>query len=162
MKTIELKTKLHIYENIAALEDPQERLLCRHALAAQNHAYALYSGFRVGSAVLLEDGNIIEGSNQENAVYPLGLCAERVAINSANTLHQKCTIKSLALITDAKIAEGAIPTFPCGSCRQVIAEQEYRQAKPIRLLVLGSGDKIYVAEGVESILPFIMTKDTLG
>jgi len=162
MKTIEIKARLQVYENIAALEDHREQELCRHALVAQNHAYAAYSGFRVGASVLLEDGSIIEGSNQENAVYPLGLCAERVAINSANTLHKDCSIRALALITDAKIKEGSIPTFPCGSCRQVIAEQEYRQSRPIRLLVLGSGEEVYVAEGVESILPFIMNKETLG
>lgn len=162
MKTIEFKTHLHIYENIAALDDPQERLLCRHAKAAQNHAYAAYSDFRVGAAVLLDDGTIIEGSNQENAIYPLGLCAERVAINSANTLHHNQAIKSLALITDAVTEAGEIPTFPCGSCRQVIAEQEYRQSKPVRLLILGSGDQVYVAEEIATILPFIMNKDTLG
>ena len=162
MKTIEFKTHIHVYENIEALDDPQERLLCQHAIAAQSHAYAVYSKFRVGVAVLLDDGNIVEGSNQENAVYPLGLCAERVAIFAANTLHHGKTIKSLALITDAIIKNGAIPTFPCGSCRQVIAEQEYRQSKPIRLLILGSGDRVYAAEDVGSILPFIMNKETLG
>lgn len=161
MKKLEFKTSLIAYEHIDLLPDSRQRALCLRARTAQLHAYAPYSRFRVGAAVLLQDGLIVEGSNQENAVYPLGLCAERVAINSANTLYHNCRMEAIALVTDAVIQHGSMPVFPCGSCRQVIAEQEYRQGHKIQILVLGAGDHVFISEGVEHILPFIMNTDTL-
>ena len=161
METISFGGELRLYERLEDLSDPREQELCRMALKARSQAYAVYSGFDVGVSILLENGKIVLGSNQENAVYPLGLCAERVAMFSSQNLYPSEKMISLALVTSANDDASEIPVFPCGSCRQAIVEQEYRQQGPIRILVISSSGKIFVVNGIKNLLPFTMDKDTL-
>lgn len=161
MKTISFGGELQLYERIEDLADNREQELCRRAVSARAQAYAVYSGFDVGVSILLDNGEIVLGSNQENAVYPLGLCAERVAMFSSQNLYPSEKMISMALVTSSIEEASEIPVFPCGSCRQAIVEQEYRQQCPIRILVISSNGKVYVVEGIKNLLPFTMDKDTL-
>ena len=126
-----------------------------------SHAYAAYSHYQVGAAVLLSNGLIVEGSNQENAVYPLGLCAERVAIFSACTQYPNEKIIALAVATEKKMGLGELPAFPCGSCRQVMVEQEYRFNISIPIYIIDSDPKVYLASSVKDILPFAFNQSFL-
>ena len=128
---------------------------------AISDAYAKYSNFKVGAAVLLDDGRIIKGSNQENAVFPLGLCAERVAIFSVASQAPETTIKALAVATEKKLSDGELPPFPCGSCRQVILETEYRQKENIQLFIVGSDSSVCVVSSVKELLPFAFSEENL-
>ena len=107
------------------------------AKKASNTAYSPYSKFKVGAAVLLENGKIISGSNQENSAYPSGLCAERVALFYANSQHPKIAIKAIAIVAFHNNNELEQPVYPCGSCRQVIIESQSRQKNPIQVLFIG-------------------------
>ena len=118
------------------------------------NAYAKYSKFYVGAAVLLQNGEIVKGTNQENAVYPLGLCAERVALFSASTNYPYVPIVSIALATGRVIDDHETPTFPCGSCRQAIHEYEDKFGSDIKIYVVGSNNKVFVINTVKDILPF--------
>lgn len=136
----------------------EDRTLIQQALQAANSAYAPYSGFHVGAAVLLENNLIITGNNQENAAYPSGLCAERVALFAAASQHPGRTIKSIAIVAPSM---KSIPVSPCGSCRQVMAEYEHLQKTSLRILLVAGDGKVLVLEGVRSILPFIFDGSAL-
>ena len=138
---------------------PTEDLkLLKEAEKAMHNAYAPYSEFKVGAAVLLENGKIITGNNQENAAYPSGICAERVAIFYACAQYPKVAVKTIAIICDTKTNE---PVTPCGACRQVIAEYEQLSGKKIRMIMSTPGGKIYAAHGIETFLPFMFGKKQL-
>lgn len=125
-------------------------------------AYAPYSGFCVGAAVLLEDGQIITGSNQENAAYPSGLCAERVAVFAASSMHPGAAMRALAISTRTNGLKSHNPVAPCGACRQVLLEYEEVQKKPIRLLLGADNGKVIVAEKIRDLLPLAFTGTDLG
>lgn len=116
-------------------------------------AYAPYSGFQVGVAVLLENGQIVTGSNQENAAYPSGLCAERVALFSAASQYPDKKILKISVAARDKKGK-TTPVTPCGSCRQVMLEYENKQEKPIQILLLGSGQRILRFNSAATLLPF--------
>lgn len=149
MKEIWLETKITVcapYE----LRD-EELLLAGAVLKAAGQAYAPYSHFHVGAAVLLANGVIVTGSNQENAAYPSGLCAERVALFHAG--HQYPDVPVIALaIAAATGGEQVESISPCGACRQVLLETEQRYGKPIKILLCGT-EKITMAESAASLLP---------
>ena len=131
-----------------------DQKLLRIAQEATETAYAPYSGFRVGAAVLLEGNTIISGSNQENASYPQGLCAERVAIFSAASQHPGKKILSIAIAAwDSKINSFCAVT-PCGGCRQVMLEFEQKQESSIRVLFPGPDTEVLIAPSTEVLLPF--------
>ncbi|MFN0274906.1 MAG: cytidine deaminase [Chitinophagales bacterium] len=130
----------------------EEKQLIAAAKEALQTAYAPYSDFRVGAAVLLENGKVIIGSNQENAAYPSGLCAERVAVFSAASQFPGEKILAIAVTTANEIKE---PVAPCGACRQVMVEYEIKQDKKIRLLLTNPAGKIYISESVENLLPLV-------
>lgn len=130
------------------------------AIAAAKNAYAPYSNFHVGAAVLLSDGSIVIGNNQENGAYPSGLCAERVAIFSAQALHPKKKIVQMAIaaIHDSKITEN--PITPCGGCRQVMLESTNRQKKSFKLLLVGRDENIRIDDATSLMpLPFKLNKE---
>jgi len=160
MKEITVQSKVLIADSFEELS-PKEKELCEQAILAKENAYAPYSNFQVGSALLLEDGTIITGSNQENAVYPSGLCAERVAIFTAGNQAPKLAIKAIAVATCAEEKENEFPAFPCGSCRQVLQEQEKRHNSNIKILVISHHNKVYVIDSVKDILPFSFSNDFL-
>ena len=159
MKSIELTYIVHVYEDYRMLGTQEEIDLCTAAIEARKNAYSVYSGFQVGAAVMLNTGHLIQGSNQENAVYPLGLCAERVAIFSANQ-RPDSKISKLAVSTSSR-KNMEIPAFPCGSCGQVIAEEEAKSTQPIQLFILHNDREVYVVESVKALLPFAFNKSYL-
>jgi cytidine deaminase len=123
-------------------------------------AYAPYSNFAVGAAVLLENGEVFAGSNQENAAYPSGLCAERVALFYANAQYPEVPVKALAVAAKANGDFAATPVSPCGACRQVMLETETRFAQPITLLLHGK-EQTYVFDSVTTLLPLSFTETNL-
>ena len=153
MKKIKIDLTINCFSSFEELEDENEKRLCRSAYEAIDHAYAPYSEYKVGSAVLLDTNDIVQGSNQENAVYPLGLCAERVAIFSSNTQFPEAKIKAVAVVTLNDLKEDQLPGFPCGSCRQVLIDMEYRHKKDIKVLVLDKYKKVYAIQSAKDLLP---------
>jgi cytidine deaminase len=132
--------------------------------AAENaisKAYAPYSGFKVGAAVLMENGDVITGNNQENAAYPSGLCAERVALFYASSIFPNVGVKTIAISAETENFQFKGPVAPCGSCRQVMAETENRFQNNIRIIMKGISGKIYLVEGVNNLLPWMFLADEL-
>jgi cytidine deaminase len=132
---------------------PAEKSLLDAARKATYRSYSPYSGFSVGAAVLLDDGTIVEGSNQENSSYPQGICAERTAIFYAGSRYPDKKI--LALCIAARGTDGSfttLPVTPCGGCRQALLESEYRQKSPIKVLLYGL-DEIYIISSAQQLLP---------
>ncbi len=138
--------------------DAESKYLVHKSKEAAAHAYAPYSKFCVGSALILEDGSIITGANQENASYPLCMCAERVALYTAASLHPEKKILKLAISAHKKNHKDLTSATSCGACRQVMLEFETRQKKPIEVIMLGSDKKWIKAPSVASILPFSFSK----
>lgn len=155
MEELTLKTTIQVAKTEELSET--EQALIHHAIEATNHAYAPYSHFRVGSAVLLENGKIIIGCNQENISYPAGICAERVAIYTAGAQDPDSPITMLAIAargTNGMLQEE--PISPCGICRQVIVEAETRYQKPIRILLYGT-KYVYIVDGIQALMPLSFT-----
>ena len=125
------------------------------AAKALNDAYAPYSNFYVGAAVLLEDGTVVKGSNFENASYPLCLCAERVALGSVHSQYPGAVVKSIAVT--AKNPKQAViePVAPCGACRQVLLEYEQKQGSPLQVIMFGESGKVVICESSEQLLPMV-------
>ena len=150
------------YNIIGEIEDLQEidKRLLDTALKATEKAYAPYSDLKVGAAVLLEGGLIISGSNQENASYPLGLCAERVAIFTASAEYPGRIIEKIIVVS--KDNNGQLkPVTPCGGCRQVLYEYEFKQGKPICFLMVGPKDNFLEFKSISSLLPFAFHKEQM-
>jgi cytidine deaminase len=153
MKEIKYEFSFKVFDDFKSFSGI-ERKLIEKAINAMEDAYARYSNFKVGSAVLLGNGKIITGSNQENAVFPAGLCAERVALAAAKSNYPKVPVTALALSTQKILEEDEIPLFPCGICRQALAEEEAKFGNKIKLYVAGSNNKTWVVNSVRDILPF--------
>ena len=130
----------------------KDRLLAEAAIDATSRSYAPYSNFNVGAAIMYEDGEIIQGSNQENAAYPSGLCAERTALFYANSRRPDTPIISLAIAASQKGTLCNIPATPCGACRQVMAQYQVKSGKPMTVLLVG-GEKIWKFASVDDLLP---------
>ena len=160
MKTTEIRILVHEFKTIGELPENDQNLL-QEARRITALAYAPYSGFHVGAAVLLGNGQVIAGNNQENSAYPSGLCAERVALFYANANFPDSAVRTIA-VSAAKngiLVNEAIK--PCGACRQALAEAEVRFEKPIRIILDGQ-DSILVLNGVESLLPLSFSKKNLS
>lgn len=130
----------------------EERMLVEKAIAATDNSYAIYSHFHVGAAVLLDDGTVVIGANQENAAYPSGLCAERTALFAAQAQQPQKAVVMLAIAAKNEHGLVATPVSPCGACRQVILEVEERYQRPIRILLYGT-DGVYVIQSVRDLMP---------
>lgn len=150
MQQLEINTIVNIYPDITALPVDDQTLL-RFAIEASRHAYAPYSQFYVGAAVRLTNGLLIPGSNQENASYPLCLCAERVAIAAASP-HEHA-IEALAVMARNPRSPLTQPISPCGACRQVILESEIRFQQTIKIILYGETGEVYVVNSAKSLLP---------
>jgi cytidine deaminase len=151
MKTTEIKIVVYEFQNIGELPE-NDQLLLIEARKITELAYAPYSGFHVGAAVLLSNGMIITGNNQENSAYPSGLCAERVALFYANANYPDSEVVAIAVSAAKKNLLVIEPVKPCGACRQALSEAEIRHEKPIRIILDGQ-DSIFVLNDVESLLP---------
>ncbi|MBC8319401.1 MAG: cytidine deaminase [Bacteroidetes bacterium] len=135
--------------------------LIDEATTALKGSYAPYSDFHVGAALLMENGDIIRGSNQENAAYPSGLCAERVALFHANSERPGEIIVSLAITGKADHFKSNEPITPCGACRQVIAETEKRQNSKIRIIMKGEMGNTRIVDGIANLLPMMFQGEQL-
>jgi cytidine deaminase len=138
-----------------------ETILLEKAIAASKNAYAPYSRFNVGAAVLLADGTIVIGNNQENVAYPSGLCAERVAFFAAGAQYPGMEIRSVAIYAYSDVFEVKDAVAPCGACRQAMAEYELKQGKPISLLIAGPEGNVKKITDVSSLLPLIFNETNL-
>jgi cytidine deaminase len=153
MKKINLSASAIVYENLSELSK-EDRDLLAEALKATDNAYAPYSKFRVGAALLLENHKIILGSNQENAAYPSGMCAERVAIWKAGSEYPNTKLKKIAITATSLNTKVDKPVGPCGACRQAMLEFEVNQEEPIEVIFMGETGKIVKTESIVSLLPF--------
>ena len=140
---------------------PEEQSLIINAKDSFNNAYAPYSGFLVGASILLENGEVINGSNQENVAYPSGLCAERVALFYAGSQYPQIAIKTIAVSALSKTFEINNVVSPCGACRQVMAEYQQKQNSEIRILLHSPNDDVFIANSVQDLLPFMFTSPLL-
>lgn len=153
MKEVKIESKLYVFDNI---EDTPEEIqnLMQLAIEARKNAYAPYSKFHVGAALLLDNGEIISGSNQENASYPSGLCAERTAIFYAGAKYPKSTILKMAITAASQNQKTNKPIPPCGACRQSIAEYESKQDKAIEIYFMGEIGHVMKSNSLANLLPF--------
>lgn len=152
-KKIKFEVFFEEYDDISKLPAESQNLIDQ-AKKACTTAYSIYSGFSVGAAVLLANGQTVSGSNQENVSFPSGLCAERVAVFSAAAQFPKVSIKKLALTAVHQHLAKIEPVSPCGGCRQVLMEYELLQKAPIEIIMFGSSGKVMVAQSLDMLLPF--------
>ena len=153
MTSKEIKIAYTEYTSLEELE-PKDKELAQAAIDATAQAYAPYSKFNVGAAVLFEDGVIVKGSNQENAAYPSGLCAERTALfyASASRPDKAMVAISIAAVHNGELCE--TPATPCGACRQVMAQYQLKSGLPMMVLLVGA-HKIWKFDKVDDLLPLI-------
>ncbi len=153
---LSLSTEALRYEELSA----EEQRLVDAAREATLRSYAPYSHFSVGAAVLLENGETVSGTNQENAVYPSGLCAERTTLFYANSRYPTAAVVALAIAARNEAGLLSRPLPPCGACRQVMLETEQRFGRPMTLLMSGT-EEIYRINGVQHLLPFAFDSEFL-
>lgn len=139
----------------------KDKALIEAAREAACRSYAPYSRFNVGAAVLLADGTIVTGNNQENAAYPSGLCAERTTLFWANSQYPHLSVDALAIAARNDSGELAVPIPPCGACRQVILETERRYGAPIRIILFGTKECYLIEDGIKALLPLCFDADFL-
>lgn len=159
MKKTQIITTVYEYDSVNELSKEDQALVIQ-AKDAALRSYAPYSKFNVGAALLLENGEIVQGNNQENSAYPSGLCAERVAVFYANAKYPDVPVKAIAITsrTNGSFLETPVP--PCGSCRQVLLETEDRYNQPIRVILCGE-NKIRIVESIKQLLPLFFDKEML-
>ncbi len=160
MKKQKIEINYLEYNSIEELTEQEQRLL-KAANEAMLDAYAPYSKFYVGAAVLLTNKKIVKGNNQENVSYPAGLCAERVALFSASANYPNEEIVAIAICASSEIFEINQIVSPCGSCRQVMAEYERKANKSMRILLGSKSGKVLVFESVENLLPLMFFEEKL-
>lgn len=160
MKKLTVNTSFSVYDSIDELDDSTKELMLK-AIEIRKQAYAPYSKFKVGAAILLDNGKVVLGSNQESAAYPSGLCAERTAIFQAGTLYPNAKMLKIAISATSDINPTKRPTPPCGACRQSISEYEQKQETPIEIYFMGEMGEIYKSDSLENLLPLSFHKDFL-
>ncbi|WP_439129778.1 cytidine deaminase [Polaribacter sp.] len=153
MKEIKITASATIYNDITELSG-EDNLLMQKAIEARQNAYAPYSKFNVGAALLLENSQIVLGNNQENAAYPSGMCAERVAIWNAGATFPGVKIIKLAISASSTISKVDKPVGPCGACRQTLSEFEINQKVPFEVLFMGEVGEIVKTKSLLDLLPF--------
>lgn len=151
MKEIVLQTKIKVcsYEEFST----EDKKVVDAARAATANSYAVYSKFNVGAAVCLEGGIIVTGSNQENAAYPSGICAERTTLFWANSQYPDKPVLTLAIAARTEKGELPVPIPPCGACRQVILETEKRYGNTIKIILFGTKESYVIEDGIKALMP---------
>lgn len=160
MKEISITTSFQQFDSLLELPSEIQHLM-QEAVKVRKNAYAPYSQFRVGAALLLDNQEIICGSNQENAAYPSGLCAERVAIFYAGAKYPGAKITKMAITAASDTNPTTEPIPPCGACRQSIAEYEIKQDQAIEIFFMGETGVIYQSDSLKNLLPFMFNKKFL-
>ena len=151
------------YEVYSSIDDlnKEDAWLLNEAKEVTQDAYAPYSRFHVGAVAKLSNGQIVAGTNQENASYPVGICAERVLLGTAATLYPGVAIESIAVSYDGVDIQSDHPISPCGMCRQALLEYEERTKKPIRLILAGQKGRVFILQTSRVLLPFAFTPGEL-
>jgi len=134
--------------------DSESKYLVHKAKEATVHSYAPYSKFCVGAAVILDDGTVVTGANQENAAYPLCMCAERVVLYACASQHPGKKVIKMAVVAHKKNHKELMPASSCGACRQVMQEFEHRQHKPMEVVMLSPGEKWIKCSSAQVLLPY--------
>jgi len=160
-KTITFSVEVEELDSINQLNEEDKTLMFK-ATDIAGSAYAPYSNFHVGAAVLLENGEIISGNNQENVAYPSGLCAERVALFTAGAHFPNIQVKTIAITAKSDVIDVSEPLAPCGACRQVMSEYEKRHNGQIKVILKGETGKVWVIQSVNDLLPFSFSSDKLN
>ena len=149
-----------VFNSVEELQDKDASLL-KEARDVTKHAYAPYSKFHVGAAARLANGETLSGTNQENASYPVGICAERVLLSTISSLYPETPIDSMAVSYKSDSGKSDHPISPCGMCRQFLQEFEQRVG-PIRLILGGMEGKIFIIQSASQLLPLAFTSEELG
>lgn len=160
MKEISINTSFIVYQSVAELPQDVQSLM-EQAVEIRKKAYAPYSKFRVGAALLLDNGKVVLGSNQENAAYPSGLCAERVAIFQSGAIFPEAKIVKMAISAASDTNKTTTPIPPCGACRQSISEYEFKQEYPIEIYFMGESGEVYLSKSISNLLPLTFDKNFL-
>lgn len=160
MKKEEYRFGFDVFESAESLQ-ADDRALLESAREITDKAYAPYSNFHVGAVAMLANGEIIKGTNQENASYPVGICAERVLLSSASMLQTGVPIITMAIAYHNLNGESNHPISPCGMCRQYISEYEERMNHPIRLILSGMKGKVIILEKASQLLPLSFGSEDL-
>ncbi|MBN4057865.1 cytidine deaminase [Olleya sp. AH-315-K02] len=160
MKEVKIESTLYVFNSIEEVPEDVQSLM-KQAAGARKKAYAPYSKFNVGAALLLENGEVITGNNQENASYPSGLCAERTAIYYAGAKYPNIKILKMAITAGSKKTKTVTPIPPCGACRQAIAEYEVNQETPIEIYFMGETGKVVKSNSLANLLPLVFDKSVL-
>lgn len=160
MKEYKISTTFTVYEQLSELPSAVFSLM-EAAIKARNNAYSPYSKFNVGAAVLLDNGKVVVGNNQENAAYPSGLCAERVAIYQAGAVYPDAKVIKIAITATSQHHKVTEPIPPCGSCRQAIAEYETRQEENIEIYFMGEEGAIMKSNSLSDLLPLVFQRSHL-
>jgi cytidine deaminase len=160
MKEININTQLIAFESLNELSTNDQSLMQR-AIEIRKNAYAPYSKFKVGAAILLDNGQVVVGSNQENAAYPSGLCAERVAIFQSGAVYPDAKIVKMAITAGSIENKTTKPIPPCGACRQSIFEYEFKQDADIEIFFMGETGEVYKSNSIKNLLPLTFDKNFL-
>lgn len=160
MQEQKFQFEYEVYDSVKELQQQDAELLVK-AREVTRQAYAPYSNFFVGAAARLNNGNIVTGTNQENASFPVGICAERVLLANAATLFPDTGIDTMAISYSSNQLKSDHPISPCGMCRQALLEYETRTAQPIRLILAGQEGKIYIVKTISNLLPLAFTSGEL-
>ncbi|QQY83427.1 cytidine deaminase [Tamlana sp. s12] len=160
MKEIKKESTIYVFDDLQELPSDVAYLM-EKAMQARSRAYAPYSNFEVGAALLLDNGEIITGNNQENASYPSGLCAERTAIYYAGSQYPEAKVIRMAISASSKMTATDTPIPPCGACRQAMVEYEVKQIHDIELYFMGAKGAVAKSNSVVNLLPFVFDKTVL-
>lgn len=160
MKTEEIKFSFSLYESIDELNKEDAELL-REARSVTKFAYAPYSNFKVGAFARLENGETVSGTNQENASFPAGICAERTLLSTASSLFPGVGINTIAITYNNLNGKSNKPASPCGICRQSLVEFQDRTKKPIRIILSGMEGNVQIIENANHLLPLVFGADDL-
>ena len=160
MKQVNINAAFTVYQSTEELPKDIKSLM-EQAVEIRKKAYAPYSKFRVGTALLLDNDKIVLGSNQENAAYPSGLCAERVAIFQSGSIYPEAKIMKMAITAASDTNKTTTPIPPCGACRQSISEYEFKQNTPIEIYFMGETGEVYKSDSIKNLLPLAFDKNFL-
>jgi cytidine deaminase len=160
MQTSEYSFSFKVFDDLNELS-AEERMLLKKAKEVSEEAYAPYSNFKVGAVAKMTTGEIVKGSNQENASFPVGLCAERVLLATVSSLYPGQAIEAIAITYKNSTGESSHPVAPCGICRQSLIEFEERVGKPVKLILGGEKGKVFVIPNAGFLLPLAFSKEEL-
>jgi len=160
MKELEISYKIKVYEHLKEMNEQDAELL-QVAGVATELSYSPYSNYKVGCAIRMEDGSIVKGANQENASYPVCICAEGVALANASANFPGKAIEAMAITIRTPKGDSHAPVAPCGLCRQNILEHQNRQSSPIKIILRGELGEIYEVGSIKDLLPLNFSGDDL-